>query len=106
MLEMLSAIALTVIRFLPVSIVYIVGISIAFSKKQRYPKASLLAISGFCILLLSTVLSALAQTIPLLYYSHSPQTIGIILSISSLILGAFYVIGMILIVMAIFADRK
>jgi hypothetical protein len=103
-LELLPALIGTIIRLLPIAIVYMIGLSIAFARKQRYPKASLYALFGFGALLTSVVLAVPTQMIIL--YRPSKETLGITILIVSLVLGALQVIGSALVVLAVFADRE
>ncbi|MBW4551301.1 MAG: hypothetical protein KME35_09360 [Aphanocapsa sp. GSE-SYN-MK-11-07L] len=104
MLELLPVLIGAIVRLLPIAIVYLIGLSIAFSKKKRYPKASLYALFGFGILLASAVLSVPTQMIIL--YPVSRETLGITILVINLVLGALHVIGSALVVLAVFADRE
>jgi len=91
----------------PLVIVHVIGIIISAAKLGRYRKAAALAMAGFGGLLLSQLVRAAntIMTLPPYRGSMSARELGARFMITSIITMMLTLGGMILLLLAIFADR-
>lgn len=94
----------------PPVIAYIIGLVLAFQRKQNHPYSAGLATWGFLVLLVETLLFSCVRTV--LIFNFNQSNTGLSSSTFSLILGGiglfqviFFTIGIGLLIAAIFSDR-
>src|SRR5258708_7185474 len=93
----------------PPMIAYIVGLVLAFQRKQEHPYSAGLAIWGFLVLLVETLLfscTRIALNYSLPNSGIAAPTYGMAFSAVALLQIVFYTLGTGLLIGAIFSDRR
>jgi hypothetical protein len=93
---------------IPAFIVGITGLALAISRWSRHPQASLLVTLGISVNLLTHVVQMLVYglVLPKLLASTGHANAGMVYGIAGFIFSLFYQAGALLVILAVFANRK
>ncbi len=89
----------------PPIVVWLVGIGLALSRRQRQPTQSLMLIVAFCLLILSTLIGRLAPLLSIMLGFDSAISMGSIVALISLVTLLLGLISWVLILTAIFGKN-
>lgn len=92
----------------PAFIVGITGLALAISRWSRHPQASLLLTLGISVSLVTHVIQMIvyAFVLPKLMASTGHANAGAVYGIAGFIFALFYQAGALLMILAVFANRK
>ncbi len=95
--------------YIPLMIVWLIGLILAIVTWKQHPKASLLALRAFVIFLINILLSTANSLLPLYLHNNanmSSASISTISMIAGIVIQIISVAAWILIIVAIFSRRK
>jgi hypothetical protein len=106
-MDSLVTLGLLTLPSAPITVLYLIGIIMAATKMHLYRRAAVLALVGFVLLLLSGLsrIGVAMMTLPDSLGAHSRSEIAGHIALLNLGTALLTLVGMILLLLAIFADR-